>query len=179
MSEVTASINPQASAGRSRLWWGILVASLALNLIAIGTVVAHLILGPPPPPDRIEGYSSLQILPRSFVSDLKGERRDVILGILRKFRGDFRERRAEMRANTEKIAEALEAEPYDPEAVTHAIDQFAGTGRLMIDAGVFTVKSVIEVLTPEERKLLAKRIRERDERRRRPRKDQDDNKTPD
>jgi hypothetical protein len=34
---------------------------------------------------------------------------------------------------------------------------------------------VIEVLTPEERKLLAKSIRERDERRRRPRKEQTSN----
>jgi uncharacterized membrane protein len=174
MSEVTANISPPAAAGRPRLWWAVLIGSLGLNLIAIGTVIAHIIMGPPPP-ERIEGYSSLQILPRSFVSDLKGERRDVIVGILRKFRGEFRERRAEMRANTEKIAQALEAEPYDPEAVTRAIGQFAGTGRMMIDGGVLTVKSVIEVLTPDERKLLAKRIRERDERRRRPRKEKADN----
>ena len=174
MSEATASIDPPAKTARPRLWWAVLVGSLALNLVAIGTVIAHLIIGPPPP-ERIEGYSSLQILPRSFVSDLKGDRRDMIVGILRRFRGEFRERRAEMRANTEKIAQMLEAEPYDPDAVTKAIDQFAGTGRMMIDGGVLTVKSVIEVLTPDERKLLAKRIRERDERRRRPRKEQRDN----
>jgi len=174
MSETTASIDPPAKPGRPRLWWAVLIGSLALNLAAIGTVIAHLIMGPPPP-ERIEGYSSLQILPRSFVSDLKGDRRGTIVGILRKFRGEFRERRAEMRANTEKIAQALEAEPFDPEAVNQAISQFAGTGRLMIDGGVLTVKSVIEVLTPDERKLLAKRIRERDERRRRPRKEQKDN----
>jgi len=174
MSDVTASVNPPVQSGRARLWWIVLIVSLALNLAAIGTVIAHLIMGPPPP-ERIEGFSSLQILPRSFVSDLKGERRDAIVGILRKFRGEFRARRAEMRANTEKIASALEAEPYDPEAVTQAIDQFSATGRLMIDGGVLTVKSVIEVLTPEERKLLSKSIRERDERRRRPRKEQTSN----
>lgn len=170
MSDVTASVNPPAQPGRARLWWFVLIVSLALNLVAIGTVIAHLIMGPPSP-ERIEGYSSLQILPRGFVSDLKGERRDLIVGILRKFRGEFRARRAEMRANTEKIAVALEAEPYDPEAVTHAIDQFAATGRLMIDGGVLTVKTVIDELTPDERKLLAKSIRERDERRRKPRKE--------
>lgn len=174
MSEVTASASSATQSGRARLWWIVLLVSLALNLAAIGVVTAHLIMGPPPP-ERIEGFSSLQILPRSFVSDLKGERRDVIVGILRKFRGEFRARRAEMRANTEKIAAALEAEPYDPEAVAHAIDQFSATGRLMIDGGVLTVKSVIEVLTPEERKLLAKSIRERDERRRRPRKEKTSN----
>ncbi|MBL8906504.1 MAG: periplasmic heavy metal sensor [Rhizobiales bacterium] len=172
MSDLTASEIPPVQAGRARLWWIVLIVSLALNLAAIGVVVAHLIIGPPPPPDRIEGYSSLQILPRAFVSELKGERRDLVIGILRKFRGEFRARRAEMRANTEKIAAALEAEPYDPESVEHAIDQFSATGRLMIDGGVLTVKSVIEVLTPDERKLLAKRIRERDERRRRPRREQ-------
>jgi len=171
MSELTVSVNPPAQSGRARLWWIVLVVSLALNLAAIGTVIAHLIMGPPPP-ERIEGFSSLQILPRGFVSDLRGERRDLVVGILRKFRGEFRARRAEMRANTEKIATALEAEPYDPEAVAHAIDQFSATGRLMIDGGVLTVKSVIEVLTPDERKLLAKSIRARDERRRRPRKEQ-------
>jgi len=170
MSDMTASASPTVSSGRARLWWIVLIVSLALNLLAVGAVIAHLIMGPPPP-ERIEGYSSLQILPRAFVSDLKGERRTVIVDILRKFRGEFRARRAEMRANTEKIAAALEAEPYDPEAVEHAIDQFSATGRLMIDGGVLTVKSVIEVLTPDERKLLAKSIRERDERRRRPRKE--------
>ncbi len=170
MSDVTATMNPAAQPRRARLWWIVLIVSLALNLVAFGTVIAHLIIGPPPP-ERIEGYSSLQILPRGFVSDLKGERRDLVLGILRKFRGEFRSRRAEMRGNTEKIAAALEAEPYDPEAVTHAIDQFSATGRLMIDGGVLTVKSVIEVLTLEERKLLAKSIRERDERRRKTRKE--------
>jgi hypothetical protein len=175
MSDMTASVNPAAPSGRARLWWIVLIVSLALNFAAIGIVVAHLILGPPPPPDRIEGYSSLQILPRGFVSDLKGDRRDLILGILRKFRGEFRARRAEMRDNTEKIAAALEAEPYDAEAVTHAIDQFAATGRLMIDGGVLTVKTVIEELTSDERKLLAKSIRERDERRKRPRKEQGKN----
>ena len=46
----------------------------------------------------------------------------------------------------------------------------------MIDGGVMTVKSVIEVLTPEERKVLAKRIRERDQQRRRPKRDQRDRK---
>jgi len=171
MSDMTAEATPAARTGRSRLWWIVLIASLALNLLAVGAVIAHWIHGPPPP-GRIEGYSSLQILPRQFVSDLQGERRDIIVGILRKFRGEFRERRAEMRANTEKIAQALEAEPYNPEAVTAAIDQFAATGRLMIDGGVLTVKTVIEVLTPEERKLLAQRIRERDERRRQQRRQQ-------
>ena len=113
MSDLTATVTATASAGRRRLWWIVLIVSLALNLLAIGAVIAHLIAGPPPP-ERIEGYSSLQIMPRRFVSDLQGERRDVVVGILRKFRGEFRERRAEMRANTEKIAQALEAEPYDP-----------------------------------------------------------------
>jgi hypothetical protein len=173
MSDQTANLTPPDGSRRARLWWIVLIVSLALNLAAIGVVIAHLIIGPPPPPERIEGFSSLQILPRSFVSDLQGERRDLIVGILRKFRGEFRSRRAEMRANIEKIAATLEAEPYDPEAVTHAIDQFAATGRLMIEGGVLTVKTVIDQLTPDERKLLAKSIRERDERRRKSRKERD------
>lgn len=176
MTDVTATELPPSPAGRSRLWWAVLIVSLALNLLAVGAVIAHVIMGPPPP-ERIEGYSSLQILPRRFVSDLQGDRKDMIVGILRKFRGEFRSRRAEMRANTEKIATALEAEPYNPEAVIAAIDQFAATGRLMIDGGVMTVKSVLEVLTPEERKILAKRIRERAERRRQPRREQGDKST--
>jgi hypothetical protein len=113
----------------------------------------------------------MQILPRKFVSDLDGERRREVVGILRKYRGEFRERRAEMRAATERIALALVAEPYDPTAVTAAIDEFAATGRLMIDGGVTTVKSVIAQLTPEERRLLAERIRERANRRKSPDRD--------
>jgi hypothetical protein len=78
-----------------------------------------------------------------------------------------------MRAATERIAAALVAEPYDPMAVTVAIDEFASTGRLMIDGGVTTVKSVITQLTPDERRLLAERIRERANRRKSPGRDRD------
>ena len=163
MSETAAPVTTPA-AGRWRIWRIALFASLAVNLLAAGAIIAHLAFGPPPP-DRIEGFSSMQILPRKFVSGLEGERRQLIVGVLRKYRGQFRERRAEMRAATERIAAALVAESYDPGAVTEAIDQFAATGRTMIDGGVTTVKSVIDQLTPDERRLLAERIRERANRR--------------
>jgi hypothetical protein len=166
MSETAANGTAPAN-GRWSFWRIVLFVSLALNLLAAGAIIAHLAFGPPPP-DRIEGFSSMQILPRKFVSDLTGERRREVVSILRKYRGEFRERRTEMRAATERIAVALVAEPYDPMAVTAAIDEFASTGRLMIDGGVTTVKSVIVQLTPDERRLLAERIRERANRRKSP-----------
>jgi uncharacterized membrane protein len=143
-----------------RSWWGaLLVASLALNLLIGGAVAARFIF-----PERIErmaGLNFAQLLPRRFFGDLSRERRRELLDILKTYRNGFRGGRQAMQAATLKIADALAAEPYDPKAAEAAIKGFTDIGNGIVADGAKAAMDVLNRLAPEERKLLAQRLRER------------------
>jgi uncharacterized membrane protein len=143
----------------SRWWMALLVVSLALNLLVAGVVAMRFFA-----PERLErfigaGYSPL--IPRRFMSDLPADRRKAIGDLLRKNRGAFHDDFAAMRKFTGQLADALEHEPYDETAVTAAIEAHAKVVDGMIDRGAAVTIEAIGQLSPEERALLAKRIRER------------------
>jgi hypothetical protein len=143
----------------SRWWMALLVLSLALNLVVAGAVAVRFFM-----PERYErftgsGYSPL--VPRKFLSDLPSDRRKEIGDLLRRNRGEFRSNFAEMRKVAGQLADALEHEPYDEAAAVAAVDNHAKVVKDMIDRGASVTREVISKLTPEERKLLARRIRER------------------
>ena len=141
-----------------------LVISLALNLLAAGLVTSHFIREHRA--EAIHRPTGLELLPRKFFGDLSAERRKVLLELLRARRGGFRERLQALRAASVKIAEALEAEPYDPSATEAAVNAFGATGKAMIDGGTQAAMAMIGQLTPPERLTLAQRIRKRAEKRR-------------
>jgi hypothetical protein len=62
------------------------------------------------------------------------------------------------------LATALEAEPYDPLRVKSAIDSFSAKNVGLIASGAEAAMTLIDRLTPEERKRLAIHIRERADR---------------
>ncbi|MFL5258402.1 MAG: periplasmic heavy metal sensor [Hyphomicrobiales bacterium] len=149
---------------RSRWWLALLVLSLALNLVVLGAVAVRLWA-----PERFErftgsGYSPL--LPRKFLSDLSSEKRKEVGDLLRRNRAEFRSDFAAMRKAAADLADALERQPYDEAAVTAAIANHVKTIDRMVDRGAAVTMDVVRKLTPDERSLLAKRIRERVDRRR-------------
>jgi hypothetical protein len=140
----------------------VLVMSLAVNLLFIGAGVARFLVREPP--ERVMGLSQVQIVPRKFFSELERDRKAELLGVFREFGPTFRDGRRETRDQAVRIAEALEAEPYDAARVRAAIDGFSSGSERLVAAGGQAAFTLIERLTPEERKRLAKHIRLRGER---------------
>jgi uncharacterized membrane protein len=154
----------------------LLVASLALNLLIGGAIGMRYFY-----PERLErwnGASFTQLLPRRFLSDLPDERRREFLDMLKSRREVFRQSRAGMRDVALRFADALERNPYDEAQVTAAIQDFTKLSTDMVDSGTEVTLGIVKKLSPEERSLLARQVRERVERMRQRRKkwdkDQDD-----
>lgn len=134
--------------------------SLALNLLMGGAIVAHLLV-----PERMERLTTSgphsQLLSRRFFSDLTPERRRELTGILKSYKNAFQERRQELQGASQKLADALDAEPFRAEAVAAAVAAFAQAGNGMMAEGAKAALDFLGRLTPDERKLLAQRLRER------------------
>jgi Spy/CpxP family protein refolding chaperone len=138
-----------------------LVVSLAVNLLFIGGGVTRFLMRDPP--DRVAGLSQVQIIPRKFFSDLDSARKAELLGVFRQMSPSFREGRRALRADLALIAAALDAEPYDQARVQAAIDSFSAHSENLAASGGQAALKLIGMLTPEERKLLATQIRQRQE----------------
>jgi uncharacterized membrane protein len=137
----------------------LLVASLAANLLIAGAAGMRYFY-----PERLErwsGASFTQLLPRKFMSDLPEDRRRVFLDLLKSQRGTFRESRANMRDVALRFAEALERNPYDEAKVTTAVQDFTRLSTQMVDSGTLATMQIVQKLTPDERILLAQRVRDR------------------
>jgi uncharacterized membrane protein len=151
-------------------WWKLLlVASLALNLFAIGAWSGGFFK-----PDRGRGWygaSFTQLLPRNFIGDLSEERRKLFLDKLKSRRDAFRAARQAMREASLKFATALEADPYQEAQALAAVDEFSKVSEGLVKSGTQITVDILKQLTPEERLLLAKRVRERADRTRRDRRD--------
>lgn len=144
---------------RSRWWSILLVASLALNLLFAGAIAARWFTQERV--ERLTGGSYTQLLPRRFLADLPRERRQDILAMLGAHRKAFRDGRTELRNAAVAIAAALEAEPYNADAAAKALDDFNAVASGLVTKGSDVARQVLATLSPEERKKLAQRIRER------------------
>lgn len=146
--------------GRAQWWKLLLIASLALNLFGIGAFAAGFFK----PAHGGRGWVGFsQLLPRDFIDDLSANRQTLFLEKLKSRRDAFRAARASMREASLKFATALEANPYNEAPALAAIDDFTKVSEGLLANGVQVTVDVLKQLTPEERLLLAKRIRERAE----------------
>lgn len=137
-----------------------LVVSLAVNLLFIGAGVTRFVMREPP--GRVAGLSQVQIIPRKFFGELDGPRKAELLGMFRQMSPSFRDGRRALRADLASLAEALDAEPYDASRVQAAVDSFSAHSQGLAASGSQAALKFIGMLTPEERKLLATHIRQRD-----------------
>lgn len=153
---------PPATAAPSRpsRWWkALLIASLAFNVLIGATVATRFFVKERI--ERVTGAGYIQLVPRKFLADLPGERRRELLAVFREFRDEFRDGRQAARDSAAKLADALDAEPYDAAAVKAVTDEFARSGSGLIGHGVEAALQFMAKLTPAERRQLALRIRER------------------
>jgi uncharacterized membrane protein len=143
-----------------------LVASLGLNLAAVGVIGGALVKGPPPPPPGVALWHYARALPDPYRRDLGHA--------LRASRGDWSGQRQGLRDAQERMTAALTADPFVPEAVAEALDrQTAITDELSARGSEMLLEQITR-MSPEERAAYAEAIRasrrdrDRDRDRRRP-----------
>jgi uncharacterized membrane protein len=163
-----SNVNESNFVGR---WWPqlkskwlklLLGLSLMLNL-GIGGVLLGGLFGNHRM-ERLAGVSYVQLIPRDFFRDLPRDRRQQLMQIVKDNKDELRQLRATSEASSLKLADALEKPAFAIEDIRQTVAAFAtGTESLAARGGDVVVK-IVELLTPEERKLLAQAIRQRDQR---------------
>lgn len=152
---------PEAPA-RSFSWLkAALIASLAVNLLFIGGGLARWYVGFGP--ERYARLTQTQIIPRYFFRDLDRSRRLELMAVLKSHDREIRDGRRQVKAAVVELANALEAEPYDPARVKTAVTAFTAQSEVLFTTGADAALAVIDKLTPEERKQMAQHLRAREE----------------
>ena len=134
-----------------------LIASLAFNLLVVGIVVGA-VAGHD---RRSHGWNPAGVSIRPLINALPDSKRTVLVDRLREARkGESGNAGAVIRQNVELLARAIEAEPYDAEAVLSAFrNQRESFGRLGA-RGHSVIVDVITELSQEDRVALAEAFRE-------------------
>lgn len=146
----------------SRLWRIVLMVSLALNLAVVGVVAGSLFSGklregPPRSFDLGLGPVSRALEPQ--------ERRNIG----RSLRQDRSLRDMDLRGRVEDMVAALQAEPFDADALRRLMDeQAASMAGIQAKAQAATLEQII-AMSPERRRAFADRLIEELSRRRAPR----------
>jgi uncharacterized membrane protein len=140
-----------------------LVASVALNLLIGAAIATRYARGPGG--ERFAMANTVQLVPRQFLVELPRERRREITQVLNRNRKELRAERDVARGLTLKIADALSAEPYSPDAVKAAVAEFVAQGAKLSSRGGDAAMEILGMLTPDERRQLADAMRERASRR--------------
>jgi Spy/CpxP family protein refolding chaperone len=154
------SASPSPPSSRSRRWLvGLLVASMAVNLLIVGAAFSGWIW--PEHGERGGFHRSFDLLPRQFFAELDQQRRAELAAVFRARKTEFREQHRALRDAAAALADALEREPYDPPLAQSAIAEHSGRSHQLIDLGATTAATLVETLTPEERRALAEAIRQR------------------
>lgn len=143
----------------SRWWTALLGASLMLNLLIGGMAIGRFAGGRNM--ERLAGVSYVQLVPRRFLQDLPRERRHELMEVLRQNRPELRSLREASEANSIKLADVLEKEPFALEDVSRTVRDFATGTESLAARGGDVVVQIVAKLTPSERKALALAIRER------------------
>jgi hypothetical protein len=140
-----------------------LIASLAVNLLIVGAVTARWYAGFGPG-ERYMRLTQTQLIPRRFFSELDRDRRMELLAVFRANDKEIRDGRRAVKAQVSELADALDAEPYDAARARAAVEGFTASSEALFGLGSGTALTLIDMLTPEERKLMAQHLRARDDR---------------
>jgi uncharacterized membrane protein len=132
-----------------------LIASLALNLLVLGTVAGAMYTFHRHPPPRM-GYGPHQDFGlMGLTRTLPEERRKEMRKKLREDREKLRPLVEELRALRRDAATKLAADPFDSAALKAAFDVAGEKDRAVREAAITAFLAHAEQLTPEERRRLA------------------------
>lgn len=151
-----------AAAGPSRLWRGVLVVSLALNLAVMGLIGGALVSGrfADAPPHRID--FGLGPVSRALARD---DRR----AIGRALRADSQLRGQDLRDQMTAVAVALRAEPFDASVLQSLLDDQAMRLSTIQTRARVAVVDRVRAMSPAERLAFADRFEDELHRNRGPR----------
>lgn len=159
MSEAKSGLSRFLPGLRSHWWTVLLGLSLMANLLIGGLMLGQRYRHGAG--DRLAVSAAAQLIPRKFFFDLPGERRQELLKIVRDNMKELRGLRDGSAESVMQLATALEAEPFDADAVRTAVESYSiGKESLAVRSSTI-VRDLIARLTPDERKSLASAIRER------------------
>jgi len=139
----------------SRRWVsGLLLGSLALNLLLAGIFFGGMLFGPPL---KLGGPAGpgVGISPRVLVAALGPEEGRRVMRELRRDIPDLRNRFGELRSNHRSVVEAIRAEPYDASALSEALGRVRQSHGEMAQAFQDPFAEVLSELTPEQRARVA------------------------
>ncbi|WP_375690193.1 periplasmic heavy metal sensor [Pseudooceanicola sp. LIPI14-2-Ac024] len=150
---------PTPAAAPTRLWVRILlVASLALNLLVIVTVVSFAAFhgGPdgkhrPPRVDRTGGPLTGALS--------ESDKREIGRAIWQSYR-EGRPSRADVQAEYQEVIRTLRTEPYDPSAVEASLQKQLDFAVERQAVGQQMLLDRLAAMTPEERAAFADRLEE-------------------
>ena len=134
-----------------------LIVSVVVNLALVGFLIG---VSGKPPAWRPGGFDAAAGLGR-LIRFLPEERRSEVLGpigkdgLRREARGSFRT----MRRAQHGIAEALAAEPFDPDKLDAALAAFRDQFDLSQQRSHAAFVTIMEMLTPEERRRFVETMR--------------------
>lgn len=132
-----------------------LVASLGLNLVAVG-IIGGAILKGPPPPDPGPGpalWPFARALPDPYRHDLGQS--------LRATRQEWIGPREAMESLSRRMAAALRAEPFDPAAVHALLAEQIDVANRLGQQGIDLLMAQIDRMSPEDRAAYAAALIER------------------
>ncbi len=158
MTQTQDQIAPaDMSANRqSPLWMRVLlVASLALNLLVVGTVAG--VWMKRPDDRRAMARDAASAL---YLGALDPADRRALLSDIRSAAPPLRDRRQEMRAEVAATLAALRAEPFDADALAERIATQRGRGAERAKMGDRLLVERLARMTPAERRAYADRLEE-------------------
>jgi uncharacterized membrane protein len=124
------------------------VGLIALILVGIGSV------GP--------GLGGQGVMaPGQIARALPDAGRQKVQGIMAEHRDALRERRRAARAARLEVFRVFTAPAYVAGDLAHALDQVRTADAALEEESVAQLRDVLNALTPDERKLIADRVRER------------------
>ncbi|MCW1951168.1 MAG: periplasmic heavy metal sensor [Octadecabacter sp.] len=138
---------------KGRLQRGLLIASLALNLLVVGVVAGAVFNGGGPGgPQRID----LTVGPLTRAMD--GERRDAVRDALRESGAFQRRDRSAIREDMQVLLATLRADVFDEAAFREALSRQRARLQSGQSAVLEAVTAQIEDMGPEERAAFADRL---------------------
>ena len=149
--------DPAAShAMSSRTRATLLVMSLCLNVGLVALILVGLgRVGP----GLIGGQGVMA--PAQIARALPDAGRQKVQGIMAEHRDALREKRRAARAARQEVFRAFTALPYVAGDLARALDQVRAADAALEEESVAQQRDVINSLTPDERKLIGDRVRER------------------
>lgn len=143
---------------QKRRWVTLLLAvSLVFNMLIVGVIAGFFFANGGGKGDRIDGPTR-SLVGTPFIRALEPEDRRALALEIRRDDARLRENRSALRARFEALLDALNADPFDPEAVQVILREQRDIALRRQNIGEALLVDQLQKLSPEERAAYADRL---------------------